>query len=189
MFLTIFIKKLQKIKKQNKIGKLCFAQKTKIKGEKMVKASCIIDYAVRKMIGKNTMLRCLILIFVGLAGLGGFVYFYIKNQSFWSDLFLLFAVPLVLGLLEFISHKQELKHKSKLVEVNTYYFDEDAFTAITKIFGKEISSVTFEYNQVKYATENQAYIFIHINKNTVYPVYKDALSRENICLIKNWLDI
>ncbi len=155
----------------------------------MIKGSCIVDNLVRKKINSSNYGLFAFLAILGACGVFVFSSLSVIMSLAWIQSMLVFTIPLVLGSYALLIKNQDYKKTKKIVDINTYYFEEDAFTVVTKRYGEQIAQITFFYREMFKAKETKDFILLYPNKNVVYPVDKQVLSEENLFTLRNYLGL
>lgn len=155
----------------------------------MKKCFVKLDEKVQKEMNKNLWILSLITFIVGCCGLISYVviaYFFI---NLWVDIFLLISfITFVVGLTFFIS----VNWLNKKTLVDNYILEleiyEKYFVSTTLKEDNVVASININYEDVIKFKETKKYLFMFLSKKVAVPILKSEFSKEEISLIKVWVN-
>ena len=145
----------------------------------MIENETVIDIGVQKALMRKPLVLSCIAMTIGLIGVVLYFILGMRFDTIWTELLLLFAIPLGMGLVLVINYFKNIKryNHDKFI-VNCYRFDEYCFEAITMKGEECLGQNIFTYDKVYKISKTKKYLFIFVNKYSALPIARYKLSKE-----------
>lgn len=155
----------------------------------MIKIKSVVDEKAQKSLAKHSLILYIVILAIGVAGLLGYVIWSLYPDSEASSILLIFALPLVVGLVMLLSLKQNVKKMAQNNYVNEYEFDEEYFTVATYQNGEVKGTHKVYYRELHKVRENDEYIFLYLNSKSAYIVAKSDATAEDLAELEKILHL
>ena len=152
----------------------------------MIETNVKVDASLQKELNGKSKLISLIMMIIGAVGLIVYVLLgtFIPGEPKWVELFLLFAIPLGVGLVCLvtinITNKKSLEGDRELKLV----FSEESYIVSEIKNGEKVAEVNVYYKDVLKTRETQNYFFIYQSQTIAHPVKKSDLTTEQLEQVK-----
>lgn len=155
----------------------------------MIKIKSVVDEKAQKSLAKHSLILYIVILAIGVAGLLGYVIWSLYPDSEASSVLLIFALPLVVGLVMLLSLKQNVKKMAQNNYVNEYEFDEEYFCVATYQDGEVKGTHKVYYRELHKVRENDEYIFLYLNSKSAYIVAKSDATAEDLAELEKILHL
>lgn len=155
----------------------------------MIECVTPINFHTKRTFDGKTKKTATILIIVGLVGVCIGFALMIGLQAIWPAIFLVFAIPLALGIFLL---KKMLKVVNEVLErnlVNKYVFDQDTFAVSVFENGERVGQSIIGYNELVDVREDSMFIYMFLNPQSGMPVSKNAMSQQDLQQLRIWLKL
>lgn len=155
----------------------------------MIKIKSVVDEKAQKSLAKHSLILYAVILAAGIAGLSGYVIWSLFPDSEASSVLLIFALPLVVGLVMLLSLRQNVKKMAQNNFINEYEFDEEFFNVATYQNGEVKGTHKVYYNELHKVRENDEYIFLYLNSKSAYIVAKFEATEEDLAALRQLLHL
>ena len=145
----------------------------------MIENETVIDISVQKALMRKPLLLSIIALIVGVIGIVLYFVLGMRFDTIWTELLLLFAIPLGMGLVLVINYFKNIRrYQHDRFIVNCYRFDENCFEAVTMKGEECLGQNIFTYDKVYRISKTKKYLFIFMNKYSALPVARFKLNKD-----------